>query len=283
MRATLETFLIFLRLGMTSFGGPVAHLGYFREAFVVQRKWMSDDAYSELIDLCQFLPGPASSQVGMAVGLNRAGIPGMIAAWVGFTLPSALIMAAAGVGIVSLGSDLPAGLLQGLKVAALAVVAQAAWQVGRSLAPDVMRATFAILAAILILVTPFVWAPVAVIAIAGAAGRFLLIGLPLLAATGEGAIQLADTSYRAGSPVFGGGHVVLPLLEAETVPALTDQQTFMAGYGRGTGRPRSAFHVWLLSGRGSHGMAGGARCHPRYFPPFVSVGPGRIIHLVPGA
>lgn len=282
-----ETFWVFLRLGLTSFGGPVAHLGYFREAFVARRQWLSDAAYAELIALCQFLPGPASSQVGMAVGLHRAGLGGMAAAWVGFTLPSALVMAAAGVGIVSLGSDLPDGLLQGLKIAALAVVAQAAWQMGRSLAPDVPRATFAVIAAIILLMVPVIWIAVAVIAIAGVAGVLvlrapeadagsglsinvprglatvslilffaLLIGLPLWAATGGNLAGLVDTFYRAGSLVFGGGHVVLPLLETETVPVLTDRQTFMAGYGAAQAVPGPLFTFGAYLGGAAGGWTG---------------------------
>src|SRR6266849_5125738 len=203
-----EVLAAFLRLGLTSFGGPVAHLGYFREEFVHRRRWLDDKSYADLVALCQFLPGPASSQVGIAVGLLRGGYAGALAAWIGFTLPSAVAMVLFGYGIGALGNAAGSGWLHGLKVAAVAVVAQAVLGMARTLAPDRARAMLAVF---------FV----------------LLIGLPLLAAAiPSQALREFDAFYRAGSLVFGGGHVVLPLLQASVVPpGWVDNDAFLAGYG----------------------------------------------------
>lgn len=271
-----EVFLVFLRLGLTSFGGPVAHLGYFREAFVVRRSWLGDRAYADLVALCQFLPGPASSQVGMAIGLQRAGFRGMLAAWAGFTLPSAILLVGFAYGVTALGDAAGTGWIQGLKAAAVAVVAQAVLGMARTLTPDARRATIAVAAMILVLLIPHAFVQVGVILAAGTAGLVwlrhhtttqadsepfavrvprwvavtclavfaaLLAGLPVLAvATGNGAIQLFDIFYRAGSLVFGGGHVVLPLLQAEMVPTgLVDQDVFLAGYGAAQAVPGPLF------------------------------------------
>ncbi|RZU63365.1 chromate transporter [Zhihengliuella halotolerans] len=269
-----EVFAAFLKLGLTSFGGPVAHLGYFREAFVERRRWLSDAAYADLVALCQFLPGPASSQVGMALGLQRAGIGGLIAAWFAFTMPSAIILIAFAFGVASFGDAAGTGWLQGLKAAAVAVVAQAVLGMAKTLTPDARRATIAAAGAVVVLLVPSPAVQVAVIAAgalvglawlrpgpvddggglgirvsrrvgAGALALFaaLLIGLPIAAAaTGDAALRLADTFYRAGALVFGGGHVVLPLLEAETVPnGLVAHDTFLAGYGAAQAVPGPLF------------------------------------------
>ncbi len=267
-------FLVFLRLGLTSFGGPVAHLGYFRTEFVERRRWLSERAYADLVALCQFLPGPASSQVGMALGLLRAGYPGALAAWAGFTLPSAIALVLFALGVAQAGDALPADALHGLKVVAVAVVVQAVWGMARTLCPDAARRGFLLLAAALALLLPSAWAQVGVIALAGVAGgllfrptatapdeplplrlsrragrawlalfALLLVGLPLLAQTVHGpALALADAFYRAGALVFGGGHVVLPLLQAEVVPSgWVGQDTFLAGYGAAQAVPGPLF------------------------------------------
>ncbi len=264
-----EVFLVFLRLGCTSFGGPVAHIGFFRQEFVQRRRWLSDAAYADLVALCQFLPGPASSQVGMALGLMRAGHLGALAAWLGFTLPSALAMLALALGLLRLGQAWSAGaltgLLQGLAVAAVAVVVQALWGMARSLCPDTPRRALAVVAAVLTLAWPGALAQIGVIALGALAGlallqrpaiaahhealpvplsrgagalwlalaAALLLGLPWLThASPQALLSLADTFYRAGALVFGGGHVVLPLLEAELVgPKGMSAPTFLAGYG----------------------------------------------------
>jgi len=150
-------FLTFLRLGLTSFGGPVAHLGYFRQAFVERRRWLTESAYADLVALCQFLPGPASSQVGMGIGLMRGGVPGALAAWLGFTLPSAALLIAFGYGVVAMPDSIPAGVLQGLKLAAVAVVARAVWGMGRALCPDRERVTLAVVGLLLAALYDPVW------------------------------------------------------------------------------------------------------------------------------
>lgn len=263
-KSAWAVFLIFLRLGLTSFGGPVAHLGYFRDEFVIRRKWLTENSYADLIALCQFLPGPASSQVGIAIGLSRAGYTGALAAWTGFTLPSAIVLMLFAIGISSYGDIVPLGVLHGLKVAAVAVVAQAVWGMGKNLCTDVARISIMALAACFVLLVPSALAQVSVIAIAAIIGLLwfkpekviahdplpitvrrrtglvwlflffsLLIGLPLLTALYPSQIlSMVDTFFRAGSLVFGGGHVVLPLLQAEIVPAgWISNDTFLAGYG----------------------------------------------------
>ena len=178
-RSPWVVFLIFLRLGLTSFGGPVAHLGYFRDEFVVRRHWLSERSYADLVALCQFLPGPASSQVGMALGLSRAGYAGALAAWLGFTLPSAIALILFALGIASYGDAMPAGVLHGLKVVAVAVVAQAVWGMARTLCPDARRVTLMTVAACCVALAPLAWVQVAVIAAAGVAGLALLPGREL--------------------------------------------------------------------------------------------------------
>jgi chromate transporter len=297
-----EVFLVFLRLGLTSFGGPVAHLGYFREEFVARRKWLDEHAYADLVALCQFLPGPASSQVGMAIGLSRAGYMGALAAWTAFTLPSAFALVLFALGVTAIGNAGGSTWLHGLKVAAVAVVAQAVLGMMRSLAPDKERATLAVVAAIVALAIPTAWGQVGAIALGGligvtmlrngtvptdhvaimppTAGRgrgaaalvvffALLIGLPVLAAqTVAPAVDLIDSFYRSGSLVFGGGHVVLPLLQAEVVPPgwVTNDQ-FLAGYGAAQAVPGPLFTFAAYLGALIGGWPAAALCLAAVFLP----------------
>jgi len=271
-----EVFRVFLGLGLTSFGGPVAHLGYFRDAFVVRRGWLGEQAYADLVALCQFLPGPASSQVGMAIGLRRAGFAGMAAAWAAFTLPSAVLMAAFALGAQALGAQDGAGWLVGLKAAAVAVVAHALLGMATGLAAGRRRAAVAVVAMVLVLLLPSAAGQITAIALGAAAGLLwlrtpagpakddegpvapvrrrtalaclgafavLLGGLPVLASVAPTpAAGLADGFYRAGALVFGGGHVVLPLLQAEFVGGGTvDRESFLAGYGAAQAVPGPMF------------------------------------------
>ena len=303
-RSPWAVFLIFLRLGLTSFGGPVAHLGYFRHEFVARRRWLSERSYADLVALCQFLPGPASSQVGMALGLSRAGYGGALAAWAGFTLPSAALLILFALGLSSQGQLLPAGALHGLKVVAVAVVAQALWGMGRSLCPDVPRITFMAAAACAALLLPGAWVQVGIIGVAALAGMALLrpapaapeqamptaitrragsawlalffallIGLPLLAAAVPSQpLALLDAFYRAGALVFGGGHVVLPLLQAEVVPpGWVGHDSFLAGYGAAQAVPGPLFTFAAFLGAAMttapNGWAGGLLCLAAIFLP----------------
>ncbi len=265
-RSQAEIFWVFLRLGCTSFGGPVAHLGYFRAELVAKRRWLSEATFADLVALCQFMPGPASSQTGMAIGLLCGGPVGMFLAWLAFTLPSALAMALFAYGVTALGDLSGAGWLHGLKLVAVAVVAQAVWGMAKTLAPDRQRATLAILACLVCLAQPTSVGQVAAIALGALAGTgvltretaealpdaalhvriprglavgllvlfaVLLLALPWAADTsGVHAVRLFNTFYRAGSLVFGGGHVVLPLLQSSVVPSgWVSQDVFLAGYG----------------------------------------------------
>lgn len=270
-----RTFTAFLRLGLTSFGGPVAHLAYFREAFVTRRRWLSENDYADLVALAQFLPGPTSSQVGMAIGLRHAGPWGLAVAWVAFTVPSAALLVAFAYGAPSLTDAIGTGWIAGIKAAAVAVVAHAVISMARTLTPDLPRVLLAAAAAVLVLLVPHPAAQVSAIAGTGILGLLLLrapsqqpeparpqrppltrrtgaillaafaallVGLPALAALiGNATLSLIDTFYRAGALVFGGGHVVLPLLHAEVVPALTDTTTFLAGYGAAQAVPGPLF------------------------------------------
>ncbi len=268
-----EVFLAFLGLGCTSFGGPVAHLGYFRTEFVDRRQWLDDAAYADLVALCQFLPGPASSQVGIGIGKLRAGYPGAIAAFIGFTLPSVLLLLAFAYGATALTGPLAAGALHGLKLAALAVVAQAVWAMASSLTPDWPRRAIALATAALALLLPSAITQVALIATAAAIGlarpapksplapprradlgwlllfAALLVVLPLLALSGDPTLAVTEKFYRTGSLVFGGGHVVLPLLEAELVtPGLIERDLFLAGYGAAQAVPGPLFSFAAYTG-----------------------------------
>ncbi|MBF0400791.1 MAG: chromate efflux transporter [Magnetococcales bacterium] len=281
-----EIFFAFLRLGLTSFGGPVAHLGYFRQEFVVRRQWLDEAAYADLVALSQFLPGPASSQVGMGLGLSRGGYGGLLLAWLGFTLPSALIMLLFAYGVGSVQQLATGHWLHGFKVVAVAVVAQAVWGMAKTLCPDRNRATFALLAALLTLSWPTALGQVGAI-LAGALGGWLwlrepnptttaqptatktltvpiskgaglfflllffllLLLLPVLATHfPHPMIALLDSFYRSGALVFGGGHVMLPLLQAEVVsPQWINKELFLAGYGMAQAipGPLSTFAAYL--------------------------------------
>jgi chromate transporter len=290
----MEVLAIFTRLGLTSFGGPIAHLGYYRTEFVERRRWIDDQSFADIVALCQFLPGPSSSQVAMSIGILRAGTLGALASWIGFTMPSAILMILFAYGIGSLSGVEDAAWLGGLKIVAVAVVAQAVWGMARTLAPDKQRATLAILAAIGVLAwsSPFMQVGVIVVggliawkffsggkAVAGSTLSFaisrrtgavswalffgLLIGLPLLRPLiASESFAILDSFYRAGSLVFGGGHVILPLLQAETVPQgwLTNQE-FIAGYGaaQAVPGPLSTFAAYLgtLMDAGPGGWVGG--------------------------
>lgn len=270
----LEVLGVFTRLGLTSFGGPIAHLGYFRTELVERRRWVGDQSYADIVALCQFLPGPASSQVGIALGLGRAGLPGALAAWLGFTLPSAIALIIFAYGIGNLSGMADAAWLDGLKIVAVAVVAQAVWGMARSLAPDKPRATLAILAAIGVLAWQSPVMQVGVIAVAGAfAWRFfpraqllphkpmlfaisrrlgvasmalfasLFLALPLMRPfVASESFSIFDSFFRTGSLVFGGGHVVLPLIQAEVAPpGWVTNENFIAGYGAAQAVPGPLF------------------------------------------
>ena len=338
-------FLIFLRLGLTSFGGPVAHLGYFHAEFVARRRWLGERAYADLVALCQFLPGPASSQVGMALGLQRAGYRGALAAWAGFTLPSAIALILFALGLARHGDALLSGALHGLKVVAVAVVAQAVWGMAGKLCIGRARITLMALAACMVLALPTAWTQVGVIALAGLAGLALfraqaeagvrepsaatrraassgaragdlgplpsvsvplagvsepdsgvlgantgapgprsgwlwlaaffalLAALPLLVALQpDGWLARVDAFYRSGALVFGGGHVVLPLLQAEVVPTgWVDGEAFLAGYGAAQAVPGPLFTFAAFLGAaaqdGYGGWVGGIVCLLAVFAP----------------
>ncbi|MEM9403280.1 MAG: chromate efflux transporter [Pseudomonadota bacterium] len=303
-QSALQVFAAFFRLGLTSFGGPIAHIGYFRDDFVTRRRWLNDASYADLVALCQFLPGPASSQVGIGIGLAKAGFGGALAAWVGFTLPSAIAMALFGYGVLELDQSVSTGALQGLKIAVVAVVAQALWGMGRSLCPDAPRMTIAVLAAAFVLTLPSAWTQVAVIVAGAGIGAWLLsnvddvtdsnldvpvsgplavsalsllalmlIGLPVLtAAFPSQSMALFDAFFRSGSLVFGGGHVVLPLLQSEVVPTgWVDNETFLAGYGAAQAIPGPLFtfaaYLGSVSDPAPNGWAGALLCVVAIFLP----------------
>jgi chromate transporter len=299
-----EVLRVSLRLGLTSFGGPIAHLGYFRDEYVVRRKWLDEKAYADLVALCQFLPGPASSQVGIAIGQLRAGTLGALAAWTGFTLPSAIALVLFAYGVDALGGTLGGGWLHGLKVVAVAVVAQAVLGMMRALAPDRERATLAVVAAALVLAVPSAAGQVGAIVLGGVAGILLfrgeapadhaalpvtigrrtgamllalfvvlLIGLPLIAAAVPSqSVRLFDAFYRAGALVFGGGHVVLPLLQASVVPpGWVSNDAFLAGYGAAQAVPGPLFtfaaYLGAVMGPQPNGWLGAALCLVAVFLP----------------
>jgi chromate transporter len=291
--SALEVLLVFLKLGTTSFGGPIAHLGYFRDELVVRRRWVDDPAYSDLVALCQFLPGPASSQVGFCLGLIRAGYWGGLAAWTAFTLPSALLMIAFAYGAGELGGPIGQGVIHGLKLVAVAIVAQAVWGMARTLCPDRRRASIACIAAILMLSGTSPVMQIGTILLGGIAGLWLcrvprpasmgtfgtavsrragsaaltlfcllLIALPTIARVSHG-VALFDAFYRSGALVFGGGHVVLPWLsEAFVTRGWVSADAFLAGYGAAQALPGPLFtfaaYLGAVARPGPGGMAGAA-------------------------
>ncbi|MFJ3681408.1 chromate efflux transporter [Pseudomonas sp. NPDC090208] len=283
-------FLVFLRLGLTSFGGPVAHLGYFRDELVTRRRWLSEQGYADLVGLCQFLPGPASSQVGIALGLCRAGYAGAVAAWAGFTAPSAVAMMLFAKGIAHYSEAIPVGALHGLKVVAVAVVAQALWGMARNLCPDAARISLMVLVACVALWVSSAFGQVLSMALAAAIGMLFLTpavhepreplplalrrsagmtwlmlfvlmlgGLPLLVTVyPEPALVVFDAFFRVGSLVFGGGHVVLPLLQAQVVSTgWVGNDAFLAGYGAAQAMPGPLFTFAAFLGASINLTAGG--------------------------
>lgn len=285
-RAFGSIFLIFLRLGLTSFGGPVAHLAYFRNEFVERRHWLSERSYADLVSLCQCLPGPASSQVGMALGLQQAGYRGALAAWLGFTLPSALLLILFALGITHYGDGMSAGLLQGLKAAAVAVVIQAVWAMARTHCVGLTRFAMMVLATCGVLVVPTPAGQAGVLILAAIVGLYLckpkhlestakdaipvtlrrrtgvfwlavffvlLFGLPLaVLLINHQALLIVDAFYRSGALVFGGGHVVLPLLQAEVVTTgWVNEDQFLAGYGAAQAVPGPLFSFAAFLGAAS--------------------------------
>ena len=311
--SAFEVLWVALRLGLTSFGGPIAHLGYFREEYVERRKWLDEESYADVVALSQSLPGPASSKVGIIIGTIRAGLPGGVMAWLGFTLPSALALILFAYGVQQFTTS-DAGWLHGLKIAAVAVVAQAVWGMSRNLAPDRERATIAVIAAIVALAFPTVVTQVLIIVVAGIVGWrllpvavfqgermplsarvrpwvgiaalalffSLLFGLPLLRQVVEAgqALAIVDSFYRAGSLVFGGGHVVLPLLQSEVVtPGWVTNEAFLAGYGATQAVPGPLFtfsaYLGTVMGSQPNGALGGLLALGAIFLPafLLALGP----------
>ncbi len=291
----LEVLLVFLKLGVSCFGGPIAHIGYFRDEFVVRRRWLDEQAYADLVALCQFLPGPASSQVGFSIGLMRAGYRGALAAWTGFTLPSAIALVLFAYGAGTLSGPAGTGLLHGLKLVAVAIVAQAVWGMARALCPDRERASIAMVAVLIILFSASAIAQIGDILLGGIAGLWLcrgapptatghivmpvsrtagvvalavffvlLVGLPILQSLRIWpGVALFDDFYRSGALVFGGGHVVLPLLrEAFVTPGWVSDDAFLAGYGAAQAVPGPLFTFAAYLGAvvrpSPHGIAGAA-------------------------
>ena len=294
----------FLALGLTSFGGPIAHLGYFRNTFVSRKRWLDERSFADLVALCQVLPGPTSSQVGMGIGLTKAGWPGMIAAWLGFTLPSAIAMTVFGYGTTAYHDAIPPGLLHGLKIVAVAVVAQAVYGMARTLCPDWRRRGLALAAALAVLVVPIPAMQIVVIAIGALAGLVLLrsevaaspaslaiplskrlglfsialffvllFGLPVLAPLFPSqTLALIERFYRAGALVFGGGHVVLPLLQSAVVPpGWVSNESFLAGYGAAQAVPGPLFtfasYLGAVMEPPPQGWAGSVICTLAIFAP----------------
>lgn len=290
-----EVFVTFLKLGVTSFGGPIAHLGYFRDELVVRRKWIDEAGYADLVALCQFLPGPASSQVGFALGLLRAGPLGALAAWTAFTLPSAILLFFFAMVAASIEGPVGTGLLHGLKIVAVAVVAQAVWGMAKSLAPDRERASIALAGVICVVFLAGAFGQILALAVGAIAGlafcrtnatrqaahlafrvpksigyialaifALLLAFLPAIAAmAGLQGLSLFDAFYRAGALVFGGGHVVLPLLQSEVVATgWVTEDAFIAGYGATQAVPGPLFtfaaYLGAVVGPPPNGIVGAA-------------------------
>ncbi|ALU88267.1 chromate efflux protein [Herbaspirillum rubrisubalbicans M1] len=297
-------FLVFLRLGLTSFGGPAAHLGYFRQEFVARRHWLSEQTYADLVAMCQFLPGPSSSQVGLAIGLIRGGYRGALAAWLGFTLPSAVLLMVVALSVLSDARWLSGEVVHGLKIVAVAIVAQAVWGMAQTLCRGPQRLLIMILAALATGLLHGSLVQLGVIVLAGLAGRLLLhgpqmtlqeqlplvvsrragraclllffvllAGIPLLASLYPAPwLQQVNIFYRVGSLVFGGGHVVLPLLQAELVPTgWVDKDVFLAGYGAAQAVPGPLFtlaaYLGVVMSSWPNGVTGGVLCLLAIFAP----------------
>lgn len=289
-----DVFRVFLKLGLTSFGGPIAHLGYFRNELVVRRKWIDEAGYADLVALCQFLPGPASSQVGFSLGILRSrGLLGGLAAWFAFTMPSAVILFAFALGAAAFTGPVAEGFLHGLKLVAVAVVAQAIWGMAKSLTPDKERAGIALAAIAIVVFIGGSFGQIGAIALGAVAGlrlcradvptlighlsfpvsrrggavalilfaAFFLIPPLIASSTGDQAVALFDAFYRSGALVFGGGHVVLPLLQAEVVtPGWATNESFLAGYGLAQAVPGPLFtfaaYLGAVMGPAPNGFAG---------------------------
>src|SRR6202167_5141551 len=289
-----EVFSVFMKLGLTSFGGPIAHLGYYREELVVRRQWLDESAYADLVALCQFLPGPASSQVGFSLGVLRGnGLLGGLAAWFAFTMPSALILFAFAMGAAHFTGPAAEGFLHGLKLVAVAVVAQAVWGMAQSLTPDRPRVAIALAALSVVVLFPGSLAQISAIVLGAVLGLWLcrgeasavqgrlnfpvtrlnggvalclfaalLLATPIAAAaTSSHALAVFDAFYRSGALVFGGGHVVLPLLQAEVVtPGWVSNEAFLAGYGLAQAVPGPLFtfaaYLGAVMGPSPNGLAG---------------------------
>jgi chromate transporter len=295
IHSPLEVLRVFLKLGLTSFGGPIAHIGYFRQECVARRGWLDEAAFADLVALCQFLPGPTSSQVGFSIGLIRAGYLGGLAAWTGFTLPSAIALVLFAYGAHLLDGPAGSGSLHGLKLVAVAIVAQAVWGMARTLCPDRRRASIALTAVLIVLSIHSAASQIAAILVGAAAGLWLcrmpspasggtklvpvsrnagiaalvifgclLIGLPLLRRLGlSQGVALVDAFYRSGALVFGGGHVVLPLLrDAFVAPGWVSDDAFLAGYGAAQAIPGPLFtfaaYLGAVAGPAPHGVPGAA-------------------------
>jgi chromate transporter len=290
MKAAWEVLLVAAKLGCTSFGGPVAHLGYFHKEYVDKRKWLDERSYAELVALGQFLPGPASSQVGIGIGVLRAGLPGGLAAWLGFTLPSVIVMVLFALLLTGFGVDVStSGWIHGLKIVAVAIVAQAVLSMGQKLAADKSRATIAVAAAAVTLLWPTALNQMLLIAVAAVIGRWLyeapegmagsslavpvsrraawvcivvfavlLLLLPIVSVPfASDWLTMFGSFYRSGSLVFGGGHVVLPLLEREVVPTgMVSGEQFLAGYGVAQAVPGPLFTFAAYLGAAAGGITG---------------------------
>lgn len=288
LKTWIEILLVSTRLGLTSFGGPVAHLGYFRDEYVKKRKWLDERSYADLVALCQFLPGPASSQVGISIGIVRGGLVGGFISWFGFTMPSVIALILFAYFVTGFQAE-DAGWITGLKIVAVAVVAQAIMGMGKNLAPDRPRIAIAVTAAVCALFFPTAIGQIAIIIIAGVTGYImyrnqdvpkadklaisiskktgaaawilfagLLIGLPLLRQVFPSIwMAMFDTFYRVGSIVFGGGHVVLPMIEREVVPpGWISEETFLAGYGAAQAVPGPLFTFASYLGASMNGVTG---------------------------
>ena len=325
-RGTVEVATAFLKLGLTSFGGPVAHIGYFRAEFVRRRAWLDDAAFADLVGLCQFLPGPASSQTAMALGYLRAGAPGAAAAWVAFTAPSAILMILFALALLSgaevFNGTVAVSVVHGLKLVAVPIVAQAVCSMARTLCPDIPRASIAVLCAALMLIVPGALVQIIALMIGAIAGFAVLRGadaatkpLPIAVPRSVGVIclgafamllallplarplspllALSDAMYRSGALVFGGGHVVLPLLrEAIVAPGWLSDETFLAGYGAAQAVPGPLFTVaafiGMLAQQPSAGAPGAGISLVMIFLPGVLILFGALpfwsrIHAAPGA